>query len=71
MDVLDICQEAVSSGFISSELVKKLSKALWCRDLLGIEVATLAFVSRRIHSGHIKVAPGSLAPMKRQLQAVN
>ena len=71
MDVLDICQEAVNTGFISAELASKLSKRLWCNDLMGVELATLEFISRRIESGQIKVDPNSFQQVSQELHQVN
>ena len=71
MDVLDICQEVVNTGFISTDLAHKLSKTLWCNDLMGVERATLGFISRRIESGKIKIAPESFQQVSRELQQVN
>ena len=55
MDLLDLCQEAVNTGFISVELAKKLDQTLWSDDLSEVELATIDFVTRRIESGKIKV----------------
>ena len=71
MDVLDICQEAVNTGFISADLASKLSKRLWCNDLMSVELATLEFISRRIESGKIKVDPNSFQQVSRELHQVN
>ena len=71
MDVLDICQEAVNTGFISADMASKLSKTLWCNDLMSVELATLEFISRRIKAGTIKVAPESFRQVSRELHQVN
>ena len=71
MNVLDICQEAVNTGFISTELAQKLNYTLWHGTLSDVELATIGYVSRRIESGKIKVDRKSTILMSHHLGAVN
>ena len=66
MDILDICQEAVNTGFISVELAQQLNHILWHCKLSEVELATIDFISRRIESGKIKVDRKSTMLMSHQ-----
>lgn len=71
MNVLEICQEAVTTGFISSDLAYRLRYLLWLRKLSSVELATLEFISRRIDAGKIRISSVSNHDMSRELQRVN
>lgn len=71
MNVLDICQKAVNTGFISVELAKELDHSLWHSNLSEVELATIDFVSRRIEAGKIKVDRKSMLLMSHQVGTVN
>ncbi len=71
MNVLEICQEAVTTGFISSDLAYRLRHLLWLRNLSSVELATLEFISHRIDTGKIRVAPETGHHMGQELQGVN
>lgn len=60
MDVLNVCQEAVSKGSISNELAEKLNLFRWPRRLTAVEMATIDFVMRRIEAGKIQVKAESV-----------
>lgn len=68
MTVLDICQEAVNTGFISVELAQKLNHTLWHGQLSEVELATIDYISRRIEAGKIKVDRKSTVLMSHQYQ---
>ena len=71
MNVLEICQEAVTTGFLSSDLTHRLRHLLSLQNLSSVELATLAFLSRRIDAGEIRVAPEFGYYMSWELQRVN
>ncbi|WP_139324997.1 hypothetical protein [[Limnothrix rosea] IAM M-220] len=71
MNVLEICQEAVTTGFISSDLAYRLRQLLWFKNLSSVELATLEFVARRIDAGKIRISSVSNHDMSRELQRVN
>ena len=71
MNVIDICQEAINTGFISVELAQKLDHILWHCQLSEVELATIDYVSRRIESGKITVNRKSSVLMSHQFRAVN
>ena len=71
MNVLEICQEAVTTGFISSDLAYRLRHLLWLRNLSSVELATLEFISHRIDAGKIRVAPEIGSYVGREFQGVN
>ncbi|MGB2925656.1 MAG: hypothetical protein WBB82_10170 [Limnothrix sp.] len=71
MKVLDICQEAVSEGVISSQLVQELEQILWNNNLNAVEMATLEFISQRIEAGKIMVMPKPIEAVRNVWQQVN
>lgn len=71
MNILDICQEAISEGFISEQLAHQLTQILWTQNLSTVEMATLDFVYRGIESGNITVSNQSLRYSRKVLQTVD
>ncbi|NJN72404.1 MAG: hypothetical protein HC799_06085 [Limnothrix sp. RL_2_0] len=71
MTIFDICQEAVSTRFISAQLAHQLNHVLWTRNLNAVEMATLNFVYRGIESGYITVSHQPLRYSRKVLQAVD
>lgn len=71
MNVLGICQEAVSTGFLSYRLARKLRQLQWEQDVTAIESATLDFVARHIAEGKITVSSAHLLYSRNDWRQLN
>jgi hypothetical protein len=71
MNVLDICQEEVSTGFLSYRLARRLRQMQWEQSVNAIESATLDFLAQHIAEGKIIVSSAHLLYSRNDWRQLN